>query len=154
MAGINKVILVGHLGRDPEVRTTESGAKVARFSLATTETFKDKNGERKDQTEWHNIICWRGLAETAEKYLNKGKLIYVEGKLRTRSWDDNTGAKRYTTEVYADNFIMLGAKTDGASYGGVPPMPSQEPQQIGRQQENPDNEGLPDYITEEDDLPF
>jgi len=159
MAGINKVILVGHLGRDPEVRTTESGVKVARFTMATTETYKDKEGERKDMTEWHTIICWRGLAEIAEKYLNKGKQIYVEGRLRTRSWEDNTGAKRYTTEVYADNLIMLGSRQDGS----MPPMPVVEPGNVSsssgnstpRVQEPVEKEGeLPPFITEEDDLPF
>jgi len=154
MAGINKVILVGHLGRDPEVRTLESNAKVARFTMATTEAYKDKNGERKEITEWHTIICWRGLADTAEKYLTKGKLIYVEGKLRTRSWDDNSGVKRYTTEVYADNFIMLGARSDGS----MAPMPVSEPPSAAspaRVQESAEKENeLPPFITEEDDLPF
>jgi len=155
MAGINKVILVGHLGRDPEVRTIESGAKVARFTLATTEAYKDRNGERKEVTEWHTIICWRNLADIAEKYLLKGKLVYVEGKLRTRSWDDNTGAKRYATEVSADNFIMLGAKSDGS----IPPMPAAEPEGVTRsaqvQETTEDEGGLPPFINnEEDDLPF
>jgi single-strand DNA-binding protein len=160
MAGINKVILVGHLGKDPEVRTIESGAKVARFSLATTEAYKDKNGERKEITEWHTVICWRNQADIAEKYLTKGKLVYIEGKLRTRTWDDNTGTKRYTTEVYADNFIMLGAKTEGSSF---PPMPTAEPErtsaatataQVQTPMEKEDDGGLPPFINEEDDLPF
>jgi single-strand DNA-binding protein len=153
MAGINKVILVGHLGMDPEVKTIESGAKVARLRLATTEAYKDKNGERKEVTEWHTVICWRNLADIAEKYLTKGKLIYVEGKLRTRSWDDNTGAKRYSTEVAADNFVMLGAKTDGT----IPPMPVSEPVvRATPVQETTEKEGeLPPFIAqEEDDLPF
>ena len=90
MAGINKVIIVGNLGKDPEVKTLEGGAKVARFTVATTESYKDRTtGERKDVTEWHNVVCWRNLAEIAEKYLVKGKQVYVEGRLRTRSWDDN-----------------------------------------------------------------
>jgi len=148
MAGINKVILIGHLGRDPEVRTIESGTKVARFSLATTETFKDRNGERKEQTEWHNIVCWRNLADIAEQYLNKGKLIYVEGRLRTRSWEDN-GIKKYTTEIQADTFTMLGTKAENSS--AVPPILTQEPPTTGKQQENTD---LPPFISEEDDLPF
>ena len=91
MAGVNKVILVGNLGKDPEVRHLEGGAAVANFPLATTETYKDKNGNRNEQTEWHNIVVWRGLAEVAEKYLKKGMTIYIEGKLRTRSWDDKEG---------------------------------------------------------------
>ncbi len=114
MAGINKVILVGNLGRDPEVKTLETGAKYARFSLATTESYKDKSGERKDRTEWHNIICWRGLAEIAEKYLTKGNSIYLEGKIRTTSWEDN-GQKRTSVEIVADTFTMLGSKNNGAS---------------------------------------
>ena len=116
MSGINKVILVGNLGKDPEVKTLDGGAKVARFTLATTESYKDRqSGERKDLTEWHNVVCWRNLAEIAEKYLSKGKQIYVEGKLRTRSWDDN-GVRKYTTEVVADGFTMLG-RAEGASAG-------------------------------------
>lgn len=107
MAGVNKVILIGNLGKDPEVRHLEGGAAVANFPLATTETFKDKNGNRQEQTEWHNIVVWRGLAEVAEKYLKKGMTIYLEGKLRTRSWDDKEGNKRYTTEVVGESFTML-----------------------------------------------
>lgn len=143
MAGINKVILIGHLGRDPEVKTIDSGAKFARFSLATTETYKDKNGERKDMTEWHNIVVWRNLADIAEKYLTKGKLIYVEGKLRTRSWEEN-GAKRYTTEVVADGFTMLGTKADGSM------IPTNV---MGEPAKTTGNE-LPPFLTEEDELPF
>ena len=115
MSGVNKVILVGHLGKDPEVRHLENGVNVASFSLATTETITNKSGERQDLTEWHNIVVWRGLADVAEKYLKKGKLIYLEGKIRTRSWDDKEGVKRYTTEIVADSFTMLGKKDDGSS---------------------------------------
>jgi len=107
MAGVNKVILVGNLGRDPEIRTLESGVKVATFSLATSESFKDRDGNRQDKTEWHNIVLWRGLAEIAERYLAKGNTIYVEGKLQTRSWDDKDGNKRYTTEIVGQNMKML-----------------------------------------------
>lgn len=116
MAGVNKVILVGNLGKDPEVRHLESGAVVANFPLATSDSYKDrKTGERITQTEWHNIVIWRGLAEVAEKYLKKGSSVYVEGKLRTRSWDDKEGNKRYTTEIVADNMTMLGGKNDGGA---------------------------------------
>ncbi len=111
MSGINKVILVGRLGKDPEVRTFESGAKKANFTMATSEYRKDKDGNREEFTEWHNIVCWRNLAENAEKYLTKGKMIYLEGKLRTRSWEDN-GTKRYITEIEASTFTMLGSKSD------------------------------------------
>ena len=114
MSGVNKVILVGNLGKDPEVRYLEGGTAVANFPLATSEVYKDKSGERKEITEWHNIVMWRGLAEIAEKYLKKGNSIYVEGKLRTRSWDDKEGVKRYTTEVLADNMTMLGGKSSGS----------------------------------------
>ena len=110
MAGsINKVILIGNLGKDPEVRHLESGAAVCNFSIATGETYKDKNsGEKVTHTEWHNIVLWRGLAEVAEKYLKKGAKIYIEGKLRTRSWQDQEGNTRYATEILGDNMTMLG----------------------------------------------
>ena len=114
MAGsINKVILIGNLGKDPEVRHLENGATVANFSIATSETYKDrKSGEKVSQTEWHNIVLWRGLAEVAERFLKKGDKIYIEGKLKTRSWQDQEGNNRYTTEVIADNMTMLGKVGD------------------------------------------
>ena len=116
MAGVNKVILIGNLGKDPEVRHLESGAVVANFSLATSETYKDrKTGEKITQTEWHNVVIWRGLAEVAEKYLKKGSSVYIEGKLRSRSWDDKDGIKRYTTEILADVMTMLGGKSDSST---------------------------------------
>lgn len=108
MAGINKVILVGNLGKDPEIRSLESGRKVANFSLATTESYKDKNGERVDQTEWHNIVFWGPIAEVIEKYLKKGSQIYVEGKIRTRSYEDKEGVKKYITEILGEKMTMLG----------------------------------------------
>ncbi|MCD0487443.1 single-stranded DNA-binding protein [Pedobacter sp. MC2016-14] len=111
MSGINKVILVGHLGKDPEVRHLDGGVTVASFPLATSETY-NKDGKRVEQTEWHNIVLWRGLAEVASKYLQKGKLIYVEGKLRTRSFEDREKVKKYVTEVVAENFTILGRKSD------------------------------------------
>ena len=98
MSGINKVILVGRLGKEPEVRALENGSTRATFTLATSEIYKDKEGKKIEQTEWHNIVCWRNKAEFAEAYLSKGKLIYLEGKLRTRSWEDN-GIKKYITEI-------------------------------------------------------
>ncbi len=111
MSGINKVILIGHLGKDPEARTLEGGVSVVSFPLATSETF-NKDGRKVEQTEWHNIVMWRGLADVAAKYLQKGKLVYIEGKLRTRSFEDKEGIKKYTTEVVAENFTLLGRKTD------------------------------------------
>ncbi|MBS1532464.1 MAG: single-stranded DNA-binding protein [Bacteroidetes bacterium] len=111
MSGINKVILIGHLGKDPELRSLDGGVSVTSFPLATSETFS-KDGQRVEQTEWHNIVMWRGLADLAAKFLQKGKLVYIEGKLRTRSFEDKEGIKKYTTEVVAENFTMLGRKSD------------------------------------------
>ena len=106
---VNKVILVGNLGKDPEIRHLENGAAVANFSIATSENYKDrKTGEKVSQTEWHNIVAWRGLAEIAEKYLKKGHKVYIEGKLKTRTWQDQDGNNRYSTEVITDNLTMLG----------------------------------------------
>ena len=110
MAGGNKVILVGNLGKDPEVRYLDNGVVVANFSLATTENYKNKQGERVSQTEWHNIVLWRGLAEIAEKWLKKGSSVYIEGKIRARKWEDKDGNTRYTTEILGDNMTMLGGK--------------------------------------------
>lgn len=116
MSGVNKVILVGRLGKDPEVRNLENGATVANFTIATSESYKDRTtGEKKEITEWHNIVLWRGLAEISQKYLHKGDMIYIEGKLRTRSWEKE-GVTRYTTEVVADNMTML--STRGSGGGG------------------------------------
>lgn len=109
MAGVNKVILVGNLGKDPEIRVMESGRKVANFSLATTESYKDKNGQRVDQTEWHNIVFWGPIADVIEKYLKKGSQIYVEGKIRQRSYEDKEKIKRYITEIIGQNMTMLGS---------------------------------------------
>ena len=100
---VNKVILVGNVGKDPEVRHLEGGTTVARFPLATNETYTDKSGKKVTQTEWHNIVVWRGLAEIAEKYVRKGTQLYIEGKIRTRSWEDQNKIRRYTTEIYVDN---------------------------------------------------
>jgi single-strand DNA-binding protein len=117
MSGINKVILVGHLGKDPEIRHLEGGVSVASFPLATSESF-NKDGRKVEQTEWHNIVMWRGLADVAAKFLQKGKLVYIEGKLRTRSFEDKGGVKKYTTEIVAENFTMLGRKSDFEAEGG------------------------------------
>lgn len=111
MSGINKVILVGHLGKDPDARTLDGGVSVVSFPLATSEIF-NKDGRKVEQTEWHNIVMWRGLADVAAKFLQKGKLVYIEGKLRTRNFEDKDGIKKYTTEVVAENFTLLGRKTD------------------------------------------
>ncbi|HEX8428941.1 single-stranded DNA-binding protein [Hymenobacter sp.] len=110
MAGINKVILVGNLGKDPEVRHLEGGVSVANFTLATNEYYKDKQGTRVERTEWHNIAAWRGLAEMTEKYLKKGQQVYIEGKIRTRQYQDKENQTRYITEIIADEITMLGGR--------------------------------------------
>lgn len=117
MRGLNKVTLIGRLGRDPEIRYFESGTAKANFPLATSETYTNKENQRVENTEWHNIIFWRGLAEVAEKYLKKGSLVFIEGKLRTRSWDDQDGNKKYITEIEGNNLIMLdkAPNSDGSS---------------------------------------
>ena len=111
MSSVNKVILVGHLGKDPELRYLEGNVSVASFPLATSETF-NKDGKKVEQTEWHNIVMWRGLADVAAKYLSKGRLVYIEGKLRTRSYEDKEGIRRYTTEIVAESFNILGRRSD------------------------------------------
>ena len=129
---LNKVILIGNVGKDPDIRHLESGASVASFSLATSEVYRDRNGERKETTEWHNIVAWRQLAELAANYIKKGSQIYVEGSIRTRTWDDQSGQKRYTTEIIASSIQLLGRRGDnpGASGDFGAPAPAyQQPQQ-------------------------
>ncbi len=113
MRGVNRVMLIGNLGKDPDVQYLEGNIGVAKFSLATTETFKDRTGKLISQTEWHTVVLWRGLAELAQKYLHKGSLVYIEGRLRTRSWEDKDGNKKFATEVVGDNLIMLDKKIEG-----------------------------------------
>lgn len=137
---INKVILIGNVGADPEVRYLDGGVAVARFSLATTEVYNNKNGEQVRQTEWHNIVLWRNLAQIAEKYVKKGMLLYIEGRLRTRNWEDQNGNKRYTTEIYGDNMQMLTRKQD------MPERPAETPAP-----QAPAAVSMPD---DSDDLPF
>lgn len=125
---VNKVILLGHLGRDPEIRYTQSGTPVANFSLATNEPFKAPDGNWEERTEWHRVVAFQKTAEVCANYLSKGRQVYVEGKLRTNQWEDNTGAKRYTTEVVARDIVLLGgrgdqpgeAQTSQSGYGGDP----------------------------------
>ena len=145
---VNKVILVGNVGKDPEVRYIDSGAAVANFSLATSETYKNKNGERVTNTEWHNIVLWRGLAEIAEKYVKKGTQLYIEGKIRTRSYDDQNGNKRYITEIIGDSMKMLSKVQSDNSQSA-----NQSQNQDQSQSPNPtaDSNFGPD---ETDDLPF
>lgn len=154
MSGINKVILVGHLGKDPEVRHLDNNVSVASFPLATSETY-NKEGRRIEQTEWHNIVMWRGLADIAAKYLHKGKLVYIEGKIRTRHYEDKEGIKRYATEIVADNFTMLGRKTDfdnpsGSHQDNKMQIHGEEGEASVNFKENE----LEGDAKEEDDLPF
>ncbi len=146
MAGsVNKVILIGHLGNDPEIRALEGGVSLARLSVATTETYTDKNtGDRISNTEWHRVVMWRGLANVAEKYLKKGSLVYIEGKLKTRSYEDDNKVKHYTTEIVADNMTMLGGKGDKTTSAEV----DQSSQKV--KQDPP----ISASSNEEDDLPF
>ncbi len=153
MSGVNKVIIVGRLGKDPEVRHLENGAAVANFSVATSETYKDRNtGERREQTEWHNVVLWRGLAEVAEKYLHKGEMVYIEGKLRTRSWEKD-GITRYTTEIVGDNMTMLSPKGSGDS---TQSSATQNYQSTAPAQQNVASTPAGDIALEDesDDLPF
>ncbi|MFY7965143.1 MAG: single-stranded DNA-binding protein [Chitinophagaceae bacterium] len=113
MRGINKVTLLGNLGKDPECIILDGNIPIAKFPLATTESFKDKTGKMVSQTEWHTVVLWRGLAELSQKYLHKGSFVYIEGKLRTRHWEDKDGNKKYTTEIVGDNLIILDKRTDG-----------------------------------------
>ncbi len=121
MAGLNKVILIGNLGRDPELRYTANGQPVANFTLATTESWTNKSGEREQRTEWHRIVTWGRLAEICGEHLNKGKQVYVEGRLQTREWEDREGNKRKTTEVTANQVLMLGRRGDGPGGPSSPP---------------------------------
>lgn len=157
---LNKVLLIGNVGKDPEVRHLESGAVTASFTVATTERFKDRNGEMKEQTEWHNIVCWRTFAEVAEKYVRKGSQLYIEGKIRSRSYTDRDGNTKYITEIVADNFQMLGRKGDNQ----VQPLAPTPPQSHNFQASAPSNapvsqpavspSDLAADSEEGDDLPF
>lgn len=150
---VNKVILVGNVGVDPEVKYLDGGTAVCNFRLATSETYKSKNGERVTQTEWHNVVLWRGLAEIAEKYVKKGMQLYIEGRIRTRAWDDKDGNKRYTTEIIGDVMQMLGRKGDNESSDERSNQGAQASsntsQKAPEQGFNPNDSG-----DEVDDLPF
>ena len=160
-------MLIGNVGRDPEVRYLDGqsgNAKVATFTLATTERYRDRNGETRENTEWHNIVAWRSTADVVERFVKKGTQVYVEGRIRTRSWDDQNGNKRYTTEIIADNLQLLGKKTDnpGAQSGyaqpgyAQPAQPSYQPQQqtyAQPQQVQPQTQNIVDDMPD-DDLPF
>ena len=151
---INKVILVGNVGQDPEVRYTgdaSNGAKVATLRLATTERYRDRNGNLQEHTEWHSVVVWRNTADVVEKYVRKGTQLYIEGRLRTRSWDDQNGNKRYVTEILADTLQLLGRKQDGQGAPQqtyAPAQPSYAPVQQPAAPQNIADNGP------EDDLPF
>ena len=121
MRGVNRVMLIGNLGKDPDIQFLEGNIGVAKFPLATTETYKDRGGKTVSQTEWHTVVLWRGLAELAQKYLHKGSLVYIEGRLRTRSWEDKDGNKKFATEVVGDNLIMLDKKLESTHNTHTPP---------------------------------
>ena len=123
MASINKVILIGNLGRDPEVRYTQGGSAVANLNLATNEVWNDKSGQKQERTEWHRVVVWGKQAEIAKEYLTKGRQVYVEGSLQTRQWEDKDGQKRYTTEIRCQRFVMLGGRGEGARTASEPEMP-------------------------------
>ena len=147
--GVNKVILIGNLGADPEVKYTPSGAPVVNVNLATNESWTDRSGERQERTEWHRLVIWRKLAEIVGQYLKKGSKIYVEGRLETRSWDDPSGQKRYTTEVVVNDMQMLDSRGD-FSESGTPAAPAeQESVSMGGGYTPPQGDS-----SEEDDLPF
>ncbi len=137
---VNKVILIGRLGADPDLRYTPSGNAVATLSLATDEVWKDRDGNMQERTEWHRVILWGKQAETANEYLKKGRKIYVEGRLQTRSWEDKDGVKRYTTEIIAQRMQFMDAKgTTDQGAGAVPPIPEED---------------APEPLNNDDDLPF
>ncbi len=135
MRGVNRVMLIGNLGKDPDIQFLEGNIGVAKFSLATTETYKDRSGKLISQTEWHTVVLWRGLAELAQKYLHRGSLVYIEGRLKTRSWEDKEGNKKFATEVVGDNLIMLDKRNEVGGTAGydienagseeTPPIPEE-----------------------------
>lgn len=156
MASLNKVMLIGNLGKDPEVRYLPNGDAVANFTIATSETYKDKNGDKQEKTEWHNITCYRRLGEIAGQYLKKGRPVYIEGKIQTRKWQDKEGKDRYTTEIIADEMKMLGGRDGGDSAGAggneftsAPPAPRANAPQAARPQQA--SRPVDEF---EDDIPF
>lgn len=147
MAGINKVIIVGNLGNDPEIRTMPNGEQVANITVATSEGWKDKNtGERKEAVEWHRIVLYRRLAEIAGQYLTKGSQVYIEGRLKTRKWQDSNGQDRYTTEIQGDNLQMLGGRQDAAQNQPPKQQDKQQKAQSKPQQSDPPVDAFDDNI--------
>lgn len=151
MAALNKVMLIGHLGRDPEIRYMPSGDAMANLNIATTDTWKDKNGEKQERTEWHRIVMFGKLAEISGEYLKKGSQIYIEGRLQTRKWTDKSNVERYTTEIVADRMQMLGSRS-GAAYQDAPnDQENGQSSQAGSKNSAPAGGGFDDM---EDDIPF
>ena len=147
MSSLNKVMLIGNLGKDPEIRYTQDGSPVASFSLATSETWTDKNGNRQEHTEWHNIVAWTRLAELSKRYLSKGRQVYIEGRLRTREWSDKDGNKRRTTEVIASQMVLLGARPQAEGAASYPaPLQKGPAEQV--------DQGFNDTGITDEDIPF
>ena len=154
MASINRVILIGNLGKDPEIRHTEGGVTIARFPIATSETYKDKTGNKVERTEWHNIVAWRGLAEVAEKYLKKGQSVYIEGRIRSNNYQDKEGVQRYSIEIVADNMTMLGGGRGEGNGQGAQSSSESAPYSGASGNANKAEMSATSYDSEPDDLPF
>jgi len=152
MGSVNKVILVGNLGRDAELRYTPGGAAVATLNMATTEVWNDKAGQKQEKTEWHRVVLWGKTAESLSEYLTKGKQIYVEGRLQTRQWDDKDGNKRYTTEIRSDRVVLLSGGGGGGRGGGVPSRGGSMDEGMGGG--HPGGHDAPDQPLTDDDIPF
>lgn len=151
---VNKVILVGRLGKDPETRYTGSGQAVCNFSLATDESYKDRNGERQKRTEWHRVVVWAKLAEICQQYLKKGSLVYIEGRIQSRQWDDKTtGQKRYATEIIANGMKMLGSKGDSGGSGGQSSAPHAADTEFN-QSGGDEGASMPGPEISDEDIPF
>lgn len=148
MKNLNKVMLIGHLGKDPEVKYLDGNNVVANFTIATTESYTGKDGNRVDQTEWHNVVAWRKLAEICEKFLKKGSFVYIEGSIRTRSWEDKDGNKKYTTEILAQDLVLLDKKESSVSSSQATER-SSAPKPVSNESSSSFSNNEPD-----DDLPF
>jgi single-strand DNA-binding protein len=146
-SSLNKALLIGHLGKDPEIRVTAEGSPVAHFSLATNEFWVDKSGTRQERTEWHNIVAWNKLADIAKRYLTKGRQVYIEGRIRTREWDDREGNKRRTTEIVASTLVLLGSRGEGQEVAAAPVAAVQRTVAEGEPV-------LADAAITDDDIPF
>ncbi|MBD3422329.1 MAG: single-stranded DNA-binding protein [Chitinivibrionales bacterium] len=160
MASVNKAILIGNLGKDPELKYTPGGQAVTTFPIATTERWNDKSGQRQEKTEWHNIVVWGKMAETANQYLSKGRPVYIEGRISTRSWDDRDGNKRYRTEIVAQSFQFLGSssgagRNDAPAFSGEDaPSQSESVNEQGGGNASYENQNNSSQMPVEDDLPF